>query len=183
MNRQTENRRVRMTKRLMKDALLELLEQTDLSSVSVTAVCNAADVHRSTFYKYYSCPSDLLQEIEQEVLDRIPAPMMEQNQHGEKNTLMAMTDFLDYVKGNEQVFRILFSESVNSGFASRLVELLSSRYFTEMEEENALSSRYLRLYIISGVVGMLREWMNDGFPGSSRKIAEMMRAFSVKLTR
>ena len=64
MNGQTDNRRVIMTKRLMKDALLELLEQMELSSISVTAVCETANVNRSTFYNYYSSPSDLLREIE-----------------------------------------------------------------------------------------------------------------------
>ena len=74
MTIQPENRRVRMTKRLMKDAMLELLEKQDLAGISVTAICNTADVHRSTFYKYYSDPADLLSEIEQDILERIPFP-------------------------------------------------------------------------------------------------------------
>ena len=48
MNKRIENRRVRMTKRLMKDALLELMEEKDLANISVTAICETADVHRST---------------------------------------------------------------------------------------------------------------------------------------
>lgn len=44
--KQQENRRVRMTKRLLKDALLELMETHDLISISVTAICKTADVHR-----------------------------------------------------------------------------------------------------------------------------------------
>ena len=74
MNGQHENRRVQMTKRLLKEALLELLEQTELAGISVTAVCEAADVHRSTFYKYYREPSDVLRDIEKDVLDQIPFP-------------------------------------------------------------------------------------------------------------
>ncbi|MDO5139237.1 MAG: TetR family transcriptional regulator, partial [Oscillospiraceae bacterium] len=64
MTEKNENRRVRMTKRLMKDALLELLAEKDLANISVTAVCEAADVHRSTFYNYYTDPADLLRDIE-----------------------------------------------------------------------------------------------------------------------
>ena len=59
MNEKHESRRVRMTKRLMKNAMLELLEQKELSNISVTALCEKADVHRSTFYKYYTDPADL----------------------------------------------------------------------------------------------------------------------------
>ena len=39
MSFQPENRRVRMTKRLMKDAMLELLEKHELAGISVTAIC------------------------------------------------------------------------------------------------------------------------------------------------
>ena len=74
MKGQNENRRVRMTRRMMKDALLELLEKKELSSISVTEICETADVHRSTFYKYYTDAADLLRDIEQDVLERIPTP-------------------------------------------------------------------------------------------------------------
>ena len=68
MTEHHENRRVRMTKRLIKEALLELMEHQDLIDISVTAICKAADVHRSTFYKYYSDPADLLKEAENDMI-------------------------------------------------------------------------------------------------------------------
>ncbi len=40
----------------------------------------------------------------------------------------------------------------------------------------------IRVYIASGTVGMLREWITTGFPVSSRKIAEMMYSLSRKIT-
>ena len=104
MKGQTENRRVRMTRRLMKDALLELLEHTELSNISVTAICEAADVNRSTFYNYYTCPLDLLQEIEQDVLDQIPTSPQILDHKGEKQLLHSTTAFFDYVKKMKRYF-------------------------------------------------------------------------------
>lgn len=63
-----------MTKRMMKDALLELMQKQDLASISVTALCDAADVNRSTYYNYYTNPSDLLHEAEEDFLSSIPLP-------------------------------------------------------------------------------------------------------------
>ena len=74
MKEMQETRRVRMTKRLMKDALLELLAQKNLSSISVKELCETADVHRTTFYLHYTDTADLLREIEQDFLDKIPSP-------------------------------------------------------------------------------------------------------------
>ena len=182
MEQYSENRRVRMTKRLMKEALLELLARSELSGISVTAVCAAADVNRSTFYNYYTSPSDLLRDIEQDVLDRIPTLPVPRNRQGEENLLSATTAFFDYVKDNEKAFRILFSESVNAEFSSRLVDLLCSQMIHGVENENELSARFIRLYIANGTVGMLREWIGTGFPVSSREIAKMMYYLSRKVT-
>ena len=44
-----ENRRVKMTKKMMKDALLELLEKQPIEKITVTDICEKADVNRSTF--------------------------------------------------------------------------------------------------------------------------------------
>lgn len=182
MKEHTENRRVRMTKRLMKDALLELLEHTDLSNISVTALCKAADINRSTFYNYYTCPSDLLREIENEVLDRIPTPPPVMDHQGEEQLLLATKSFFAYVQENENVFRILFSESVNYDFTSRLVDLLCSQHITSTGSVDELSLRYMQCYVANGTVGMLREWIGSGFPISSREIAEKMYFFSRKIT-
>lgn len=182
MSGKPENRRVRMTKRLLKDSLLELLEQKDLSDISVTAICEGADIHRSTFYKYYKDPSVLLRDIEQDALNQIPVPPETLDQQGEESLLCATTAFFDYVKENERIFRVLFSESVYADFSARLVELLCSQLIIGIESENELNSRYLRLYIANGTVGMLKEWIETGFPVSSRKIAEMMYYLSRKLS-
>ena len=182
MNEKSENRRVRMTRRLMKDAMLELLEQEELSNISVTALCERADVHRSTFYKYYTDPADLFREIEQDFVDQIPLPPHVLDQKSEKQLLASTTGFFDYVKENKRTFRVLFSEAVESGFSTRLVARLCSRYITFIENDDEKTADYIRLYIASGTVGMLREWVLSDFNLSSRQIAEMMYTLSRKIT-
>jgi len=44
-----DNRRVKMTKRLMKEALIDLMDQKPLEKITVTEICKIADVNRSTF--------------------------------------------------------------------------------------------------------------------------------------
>ena len=59
-----ENRRVTMTKQLLKDALVSLLEKNDIYNISIRELCEVADVNRSTFYKYYGSQFDLLADME-----------------------------------------------------------------------------------------------------------------------
>ena len=182
MTNRPENRRVRMTKRLMKDALLELLEQKDLVAITVTAVCETADIHRSTFYKYYEDTAALLRDLEQDYLDQIPTPSHVLNQIHQEQLLSETTAFFDYVKRNERAFRVFFGESTSSNFTARLIDLLCSKY-AENDMDDEMASYYRHLYIANGTVGMLRDWVKAGFPISSRKIAEMMYFFSVNVAQ
>ena len=136
MEEQRENRRVQMTKRLMKDALLELLEQRELSNISVTAICETADVHRSTFYKHYKDPADLMRDLEQDYLDRIPLPSQPPNRQSQELLLDETSAFFDFVKQNERAFRIFFGEPTSSDFAAKLIKLLSSKYSAPVENGN-----------------------------------------------
>ena len=182
MEKQHDNRRVRVTKRMIKEALLELLEHDDLVDISITALCEAADVHRSTFYNYYSDPSDVLREIEQDFLDRIPVPPDKPEQVDAEQLLEKNTAFFDYVKDNDRVFRILFDGSKGSCFAARLVETLCAGYIPVNSDADEITAGFIRKYVANGTVGMMREWVNTGYPVSSREIAEKMYFLSVRIT-
>ena len=172
-----------MTKRLMKDALLELMEQQDLASISVTAICKTADVHRSTFYCYYTDPADLLSEIEQDFLDKIPSPPEILDQQNQQTLLEATEDFFDFIRDNKKTIRILFGNSFGNNFTARMVDHLCSGYVPVGDDVDELTSRYTQLYIANGTVGMLREWVNNDFPVSNKRLAEMMYSLSRKISQ
>ena len=182
MIEKNENRRVRMTKRLMKDGLLELLEEKDLANISVTAVCEAADVHRSTFYNYYTDPADLLRDIEKDYLERIPTPPQILDMQNEKTLLAATADYFDFVKDNKKTVQILFNSSSGSSFAAQMVNHLCNGYIPVRESTDEIASRFTQLYIANGTVGMLSEWVNEDFPLSSREIADMMYTLSRRIS-
>ena len=53
-----------MTRRMLKDALTEMLRETDIYHVSIRELCQRADINRTTFYKYYGSQFDLLTDME-----------------------------------------------------------------------------------------------------------------------
>lgn len=181
MKEKQESRRVRMTKRLMKDALMELLTRKNLVNISVKEICETADVHRTTFYLHYSDPAELLREIEQDFMDQIPTPPEIVNEQSQKPLLEATTAFFEDIRENKNTVRILFSESADNAFSTRLVEHLCAGYIPVGEDADESSTRYKQIYIANGTVGMLREWVNTGFPLSSHSIAEMMYFLSRKV--
>lgn len=54
-----ENQRIKLTKRL-----LRLLAKKDIQHITVSELCDGAEINRSTLYNHYVCPVDALAEIE-----------------------------------------------------------------------------------------------------------------------
>lgn len=48
-----ENRRVRYTKMVLRQSLLELLEEKPIEKITVSDLCSRADLNRTTFYLFY----------------------------------------------------------------------------------------------------------------------------------
>ena len=181
MTEKYENRRVRMTKNLMKEALLDLMEHENIINISVTAICEAADVNRSTFYNHYKDPSELLFEIEQDLLNQIPAPAEILDMMKHETLLAATTGFFEYIKDNRKTVRVLFNENNGSGFTSRLVDHIMNGYVPVDENSDDLTAHFKQLYIANGTVGMLCEWIRSDFPMSSETIADMMYNISKRI--
>ena len=60
------DRRVKRTKKALRDALFTLLEQKSINEITVTELTTLADVNRATFYFYYTDLIDMLQQIQNE---------------------------------------------------------------------------------------------------------------------
>jgi len=56
---------------VIKESLINLLEEKDISQITIKEICENADVNRSTFYAHYTDQYDLLRKIEDEFLANI----------------------------------------------------------------------------------------------------------------
>ena len=161
-----DNRRVRMTKKLIKDAYLELLEKRPSERISVTDICKTADVNRSTFYMYYEDTIRLRQDIENDVLAQIPVLT--------DGSAPVTTDrrFFRYILDNRRMFRILFLQSDSRAFNRRLMEKVFEKYRTQSSIKDPLLAEYEYVFIVSGVIGLLGAWIEEDFPISVEKFSE-----------
>lgn len=57
------DRRTTITKGMIKDALLELLQNTAYEKITVTALCRQSEITRATFYLHYNNIDDVLNEL------------------------------------------------------------------------------------------------------------------------
>ncbi len=59
-----ENQRVALSKRMLKEGLMALLKKKNIRKISVNELCETAEINRTTFYRHYQTPHDVLIDIE-----------------------------------------------------------------------------------------------------------------------
>ena len=64
------DRRTIMTKGMIKDALLELLQNTPYEKITVTSLCKQSEITRATFYLHYNNIDNVLDELLDEMCIR-----------------------------------------------------------------------------------------------------------------
>lgn len=63
MTERKTDRRTIMTKTMVKDAMLELLKQTNYEKITVSSLCKRAEITRTTFYLHYPNLNAVLDEV------------------------------------------------------------------------------------------------------------------------
>ena len=63
-----EDRRIRKTKTAVKQALVRLLGEKTFDQITVTTLCEAADISRITFYTHYGDKYELAEDLFQDLL-------------------------------------------------------------------------------------------------------------------
>ena len=63
------NRRIRKSRKELKDALIELMETKDFKKITITDIVTFADLNRGTFYKHYQTKEELLNELMDDVME------------------------------------------------------------------------------------------------------------------
>ena len=59
----TEKIRDTRSQEAIRKAVLSLARHKPVEKISITEICREASVHRSTFYKYYGCQSDVVKDM------------------------------------------------------------------------------------------------------------------------
>ena len=68
---ETIDRRIRKTRRLLRECLTALLKEKKVQGITVREIADMADINRGTFYLHYKDVFDLMEQIENELLKEL----------------------------------------------------------------------------------------------------------------
>ncbi len=156
------------TKGYLKEALIELLKSTPFENITIKAICQKASVNRSTFYAYYTCPRDLIDEIEADILSKLP------DYNPQRPFIDSITPFMQYIRENGDAFMILLSSSADTSFGERIISAVMDKYeeFSPADDQGEKEMSFI--FCVNGVVGIVREWIRSGFRWDVSSISNMI---------
>ena len=168
-----ENQRIRVTKRMLKDALLDLLTEQSVGKITIYDLCRKAEVNRTTFYKYYGSQYDLLNEIETDYFDELEHRLTEVSTDSYDGLISA----LGFLESEKEHWCVLINAVHDEEFAKRLFNLPTIRMLLDgnmgnVTEENHRS--YIRLFVCHGAYSIIRQWLNKEHGESPEEIAAII---------
>jgi AcrR family transcriptional regulator len=171
---QSEDRRIRRTRKLLMDALIALSLKHGYEQVSIMDITVRADVSYSTFFRHFPDKDALLRAMTQEAIDALntmvrDVPMDQPTQVGKL--------LFEHVEQHEALYRVIMSssegnrvvQSVNDSILQMVISGIQSR------PNCAFPVEIVANHLVSGIMSLVRWWLEHHKP---YPIAEMARIYA-----
>ena len=175
--RKTEDRRVKRTKKVLKDCLFELLENKTIDEITVKELTEKADVNRSTFYFYYKDINDMMMQIQNEIFEVFRETVITKS-----SLFITVEDFTDYIlrflhfcKEYEKICKFVISNDPNNFLSNKIKTALlmhipdSAKVFDVTDPKH-----YLTCFAVSAMWETVIQWMYEGMKADPEEMADFM---------
>lgn len=172
------NQRIALSKRLIKEALLRLLQKKPLAKISISALCEEAQINRTTFYRHYETPGDVLLEIALDSIKQFSRTFSSSKEMADEK--MFVLKLCEFLSENAELVRILMQNDVSEPYAEEIYYALSSCFLgakTVLYQGKPADNDTLRLinsYFSAGIYALIRQWLLEEIPKTPAEIADLI---------
>ena len=162
------------TERRLRQELLGFLAREQEPTVS--ELCEAAGINRSTFYRHYRDIPDLMEKTEKEIQKGLFRTVGSQGDFLERleSTSDALEPLISYIGQNRHFYRAYLKKNgdaaLEDGYQLFWEKKIQPLFLVHRVESEA-RMRYYFAYAKSGFLTILRMWLEDGCPESPRELA------------
>ncbi len=186
------DRRVRRTRRALREAMLDLMEEKGYDQVTIEELTDRADIGRTTFYLHYSAKQDLLLEQFGELLDQLvdqlsQIPLSAWQQAGESFTVddhpsRPICMIFQHAADNKDLYQIVLRGEGVDQASERLQVIMTNAVNAFLghklgEESEQLTPQIpIELfgnYFAGAMLGVIKWWLEAGMPYSSEEMEDI----------
>ena len=183
-----EDRRTAYTKKIIRESLYELMKEKPINKITVTQICEKADVNRSTFYSYYTDIYDLHQKIikeffatQKKVIDETKK-ILETKQDLRKLTIDDYSEityaYVSTIKTNKELYKFIFNQnstnSIHVSFGKVFYHMLYDIISPVFPEEHIESFRISFNFISGGTTSIIMDWIKKDCAMASKRLSRIL---------
>lgn len=182
MEKKTD-RRILRTKRNIREAFVKLIAEKSIADITVTDIAKLADIDRKTFYLHYDNVTDVYQEFEDEVAERLESLLAESED----------TDFFSFFSGLNQImedniafYNIIAKNGTYTVLINRSTDLLFKKLCGKyLKNERKTSPEMLtRLhYASSGIIGVYVDWLRSDKEITLEQLSDSLSEITASLLK
>lgn len=155
------NQRVIISKRMLQEAMLQLLKEKPIDKIRVTELCEKAGINRATFYRHYQLPKDILNEMQCTFVKNVQREF--ETEALVLNPEQFMEALCTYLYDNRDYIAVFLHSNMNQDvfgqfkepFRELVYHHISKRKY-EIDEEGF---ELLCAYIAGGSYFMINQWL------------------------
>lgn len=169
MKNKKMDRRVKKTRALIKDALVQLLAEKEFSSISITEIVHLSDLNRSTFYAHFQDKEDLLACLIDELVNGLiqsiagSPPILEESLKQKcSSSNQAAVQLFTYVADHAAYFKVLLKDQKVPQFTQQLSGDLHAFYVKELDRHPGqclINKGFLACSLTSIMIGFIYHWL------------------------
>lgn len=167
------NRRTIITKKILRETLLELLQEKSISKITIKEICDLSEMSRSTFYLHYQDQFMLLEDLENELIQNIMTTLGTLD--SVINSMDGIIAFLKIIKSNPKTYRTLLCKNESKSFQEKLIEIVEKTVQSNTPIDlDPQKKDYLFTFIMYGSLNVITEWINHDYDIAENELAELI---------
>lgn len=171
------DRRVIKTRRQLKKGLAALMKEKSVNQITVKELVEEVDINRSTFYLHFKDIQDLLREIEENMEVQIKRAIEEHPiVSGNENAFYFIEDMFRVLDEEREISKALIGPNGDMGFIHRIERIIKENSRGTLEKMfpgKKEDLKYFYAFCLSGCLGLVKVWLNEGEEKSPEEMAQM----------
>lgn len=164
IKQKAEYRSAKRSRKLIREAFLTLLKKKPETKITVTDVVNLADINRTTFYAHYPDVRGVVEEIENDVIDKMMGILKDFHYFSFfRNPAPLLLQISRFLEADIDLYKQLIRIDSSDVFLDKL-----KRIFAEFMENDPDIPEYIRAkksfairvsYFTGGIVNAYKQWL------------------------
>lgn len=176
MGKKAEYKSSIRSRRLIREAFIDLLKEKDLDKITVTDIVTRADINRGTFYAHYQDIRAVIEQIENEILEKMLEFLSEfKYKSFFENPLPLLLKASRWVEDDLEFYRIL----INSHGAEQFLEKLKMIFVNYLENDSDAPEHvkrspefFIRInFFAGGIINLYQVWFRGDMDCSLNEIS------------